>query len=286
MPMLRWIARLTVHAILAGTVLLAPRVAAALDLSLFFGQLAERLIPRGTTHNTIALLDFVQQDGKVTGLEGFLRDKLQAALVKRPGVSLVERARIKKIMAEQKLNLADVIDPKKAVEVGGLWGARGLIVGTTYPFRDRVELQVRLLDTETGRVVSVVEGSIKRTSDIDDLLGKVLRREPPTRPPLTITARFVAEKVVGGRYELVALTDGSRLRSGDGYQVRVSTNAPAYVYVLTLDSAGKVYSLLPYKKVRHTKITGQKVLPSPDKWYWLDQNTGLETLYVLASYEP
>lgn len=286
MPMLRWVARLTVHAILAGTVLLAPRVATALDLSLFFGQLAERLIPGRITHNTIALLDFVQQDGKVTGLEGYLRDKLQAALAGRPSVSLVERSEIKKIMKEQKLNLADVIDPKKSVEVGGLWGARGLIVGTTYPFRDRVELQVRLLDTETGRVVSVVEGSIKRTSDIEDLLGKVLRREPPTRPPLTLTATFVAEKVVGGRYELVALTDGSRLRSGDGYQVRVSTNAPAYVYVLTLDSAGKVYSLLPYKQIHHTKISGQKVLPSADKWYWLDQNTGLETLYVLASYEP
>ena len=43
---------------------------------------------------------------------------------------------------------------------------------------------------------------------------------------------------------------------------------------------------MPYKQIHHTKISGQKVLPSADKWYWLDQNTGLETLYVLASYEP
>jgi hypothetical protein len=92
-----------------------------------------------------------------------------------------------------------------------------------------------------------------------------------------------------GSYTEVVVNEGSVLRSRDNFQVHVDANRPTYVYVLIYDSQGRATQLFPDAKIDRTELieTGSKaVIPRRDLWFWLDDETGTETIYVLASEKP
>ena len=72
---------------------------------------------------------------------------------------------------------------------------------------------------------------------------------------------------------------GGTLQSGDYFRFQTKIDRPAYVYVVFQDSAGKIDTM---KKGR---VPGNKAffLPAGDKWFQLDQTTGTERLYMVAS---
>jgi len=87
----------------------------------------------------------------------------------------------------------------------------------------------------------------------------------------------------------VLVKDGGVLRSHDNFQVRFKTNKDAYVYILIHDSRGEVEQLFPHPEIKQSnRVTGgtEYVVPSRDKWFWLDENTGTETIYVLTTEKP
>jgi hypothetical protein len=120
-----------------------------------------------------------------------------------------------------------------------------------------------------------------------------LNKEPP--PAGAITPLSLAMNIIGqrkdpdGRYTEVLVNEGSILRSRDNFQVHIEVNRPTYVYILIYDSQGKAGQLFPDPKIDHPEFIepGRKILiPQRDLWFWLDDETGTETIYVLVSEKP
>ena len=106
--------------------------------------------------------DSKDQGSKVT-------DLLFAKLAADPGLVLVDREDIQKVLAEHELNLSGLVNPQQATKVGQLTGAKLLITGSVLQVDNSVYLVAKIIGTETTRVVGAsVKGSVR------DDLGKLV----------------------------------------------------------------------------------------------------------------
>jgi len=84
------------------------------------------------------------------------------ALVRAGKFNVVTRANLDKVLAEQRLNNSDLVDPKSAQNVGRLLGARYVVAGSLISIRwapgfftkdvYETKVQIQLVDTETGSI--------------------------------------------------------------------------------------------------------------------------------------
>lgn len=116
----------------------------------------------------------------------------------------------------------------------------------------------------------------------------------PELPPsimFNIIARMPSEIATRGTvpdYRQVEVQDGGVLRSGDMFRIKFELQEEAYVYLLALDSLGNLTKLFPGKDTGFPiKVKAHKtyIVPEEDGWFRLDDNTGQEMLYLLASPE-
>ena len=84
---------------------------------------------------------------------------LTAALVREGKFQVVERAQLDKVFAELKLNRGEEFNSVTAQRVGLLLGAEYLLLGGRQAFGSEVQLNARLIRTETGEIVAAEEGN-------------------------------------------------------------------------------------------------------------------------------
>jgi CHAT domain-containing protein len=119
-------------------------------------------------------------------------------------------------------------------------------------------------------------------------------KEPPPAPtvaaPLSLKMNIIGQrKESDGTYSEILVNEGSVMRSRDNFQVHLEPTRSAYVYILIYDSQGRASQIFPDSKIDKPGFVeaGRKlVVPDKDLWFWLDENTGTETIYVLASEKP
>jgi TolB-like protein len=98
------------------------------------------------------------------GIAGMLISELSG----RPGVRLVDRAETQRVLDEQNLAASGRVDAATAARVGRLVGARYMIAGTYIDLYGDFRLDARIIDVETGEILSVVR-SDPRFRDRKDL---------------------------------------------------------------------------------------------------------------------
>jgi len=109
---------------------------------------------------------------------------------------------------------------------------------------------------------------------------------------LNIIARMPSEIQTRGtapKYVEVGIVDGGALNSGDLFRINFQLQEEAYVYLLSSDSQGNLTKLYPEKDMGlPVKLEPQKLyfFPTGDEWLQLDNNTGQEKIYLLASPDP
>ena len=86
---------------------------------------------------------------KDVGLE--VTSLLYAHLSAEPGVMVVERAELEKVLGEAELGLSGTISPETAARIGHLTGAKVLVTGRVFAVRNELVLVARVIGTETGR---------------------------------------------------------------------------------------------------------------------------------------
>lgn len=94
---------------------------------------------------------------------------LYDALSADPGISVVERAQIQKLVDEMKLGLSGIVDSKTAAEVGRLHGASALLIGSFMVLGSKVQMTARFVDTESGRVGAIPSAVV--SGKLGDLFG-------------------------------------------------------------------------------------------------------------------
>ncbi|NQU15797.1 MAG: DUF4384 domain-containing protein [Desulfobacteraceae bacterium] len=111
----------------------------------------------------------------------------------------------------------------------------------------------------------------------------------PALIKLTLLARTSSGITTRGEtphYKEVEVKDGGILESGDMFRVEFKLKNEAYVYVLSLDSLGNLAKLFPDRDGKigaKFKPNEPHTIPVKDRWFRLDDNTGQETVYLIAS---
>ncbi|MDP6634697.1 MAG: DUF4384 domain-containing protein [Phycisphaerae bacterium] len=255
-----------------------------------WARLAEELGKGVAGNKRVAVLPFADSDGGVTRLGGLAGEGLERCLLKA-GSRLVDRAHVNKLLNEIDFQGAVKGDAKALGRAGEVSGADVLIFGKTVDAGREVLLSARVLDV-TGKVGTVLAAtsnvSLPR-ADLGQLMWYV--RRPAAEgsggqlPPLAL--RYELFSPSSGRE--VRLADGSTVRSGQKFKIRLQANSDCFVYVLLYDSAGDAGVLFPHRKIRiGNKVRGavSYEVPEAAKWYWFDDKPGTETFYLVASYTP
>jgi TolB-like protein len=82
-----------------------------------------------------------------------LSENLTVALLGFPGVEVVERQRLKDVLAEQRLSAGDLADDDSRIRLGRIIGAGRMVFGSFFALGDLVQVSVRVIDTATSRVL-------------------------------------------------------------------------------------------------------------------------------------
>ena len=125
----------------------------------------------------VAIMPFINHSptSRLDDMQLGFAELLQAGLGEVPGIRLVERKQIEKIIAEQKLTIGGLVDPQTAIQIARLVGAQRLLTGSFLEINDQMSLQVRMINTRTGAVVS--SARVTGTSDkFDELTDELTRR--------------------------------------------------------------------------------------------------------------
>ncbi len=137
---------------------------------------------------------------------------------------------------------------------------------------------------------SAAISNLAARSDGQSAMNASMVDPAPAAAPLSLNVNIIGQrKEPDGSYTEVIVREGSVLQSRDHFQVHVETNKSSHVYVLLFDSQGQATQLFPDPKIDHSGfLDGRRKIAVPDKelWFWLDENPGTETVYVLASEEP
>jgi tetratricopeptide (TPR) repeat protein len=111
----------------------------------------------------VAVLDFANaaKDPAVEALGPAIAETLTTKLRSLQALHIVERDRLYRLLQEQKLQQAELVDPSYAIHVGKLLGAERVVLGTYVKRGDSVSLTARFVDTATGTIVatSQVQGT-------------------------------------------------------------------------------------------------------------------------------
>ena len=126
------------------------------------------------------VLSFVnmRQSGGLAEQDGFdvvLTDQLSDALNKTGRVQVVERALVEKLLQELNLGSSELADPAAALELGKVLSARLIVTGTLYYQQGDYLLTLRLIDTETTRIVKVMTAELQGPEAVAGDIGRLSR---------------------------------------------------------------------------------------------------------------
>jgi len=107
--------------------------------------------------------------------------------------------------------------------------------------------------------------------------------------PLYVQVNYVYRS--GGSGALRAIKNGDALRSGDHYKIYFTANRDCHVYIFQIDAAGQVFKLFPLRAFNGVTLNLKNpvqggdlvVLPSEDRYFYLDNTIGMETIFFAAA---
>ena len=130
------------------------------------------------TRPTIAVLPFANSaigasNAELAPLSKGIADLLLTELAQNPGVRVVERENIQKLLDEQNLGRDGRVEAATAAQLGKLLGAKHMVTGSFITDRSgKMVLTLRSIDTETGRIEWTHTGT-GRTEEFLDLVSRV-----------------------------------------------------------------------------------------------------------------
>ncbi|MBM4021511.1 MAG: DUF4145 domain-containing protein [Planctomycetes bacterium] len=147
------------------------------------------------THSTprIAVLPFTSFSSDKDDLSGLQQGigTVVASRLQQSGMfDVVERDRLEAVLAELDLSQSQKFDSSQVAQIGKLLGAQQLVLGSFFRFGEKLRLDARFVDTETGRVLCSANrdgppDKIDLVTDslCDDLLSKHATSTAPKASP-------------------------------------------------------------------------------------------------------
>lgn len=96
---------------------------------------------------------------------------------------------------------------------------------------------------------------------------------------------FVAKVGPANERKIAMVTRDTVLQTGDEFKMMVNLQKKCYVYVIHKSSTNELSVLYPTSFEAQFELEKNYYLPKGRSWYKLDNNTGTETFYLLASHD-
>ena len=167
-------------------------------------KLNKALVAKGLTN--IAALDFTDLQGQPTELGRFLSEQLTVEMVSTPGVSMLDRANIKSILAEYKLTEDGLVNPTNAKTLGKFAGVDTILIGNVTLLDDGIVLMVKAISTDSAKIAAAGSITFPKTSEIQQLLNRGISSNASAVPATTTaggggasyqSAKAIATKDIG-----------------------------------------------------------------------------------------
>ncbi|MGV8081053.1 MAG: CsgG/HfaB family protein [Syntrophales bacterium] len=130
------------------------------------------LHPKGDWLVAVFPLEDLTASEDTRGLGTEIAATLTDGLARSGKVRVVERRRLQQILEELKLGASGHVDNQTAVRAGRLLGANALVLGSFLKFRDSVKINIRVVKTETGEILTTgrAAGKFSRLLDLEEKL--------------------------------------------------------------------------------------------------------------------
>jgi hypothetical protein len=125
---------------------------------------------QGKDKGSIAVAGFTMKREKQPELITLLNEMSLVELTGLDKIKVIERSRLDRAINEQKLNLSDLIDTKKAISVGNGLSARYILTGTCIEMPNTVVIFGRVVNVETTEIESAAQVIVPKTKEVMDLL--------------------------------------------------------------------------------------------------------------------
>ena len=125
----------------------------------------------------VAVLDFQQQGAFANQDVGkIVAEWFTTSLVEAGRFEVIERRLMQQILQEQKMGTSGLLDPGSASRLGKLLGVKTVVTGTVQSYERTYELNVRLINVETGAIITADRVRAGSTTSLNDLVTKISAR--------------------------------------------------------------------------------------------------------------
>ena len=113
-------------------------------------------------------------------LKRSLSESLTVSLLQVAGLPVLERQKLKDLLAEQKVSATELADEDARVRLGRIVGAGRMVFGGFFVLGEQVQVHVRLVDTATSRVlfsdeaVSALDAVMEQIEPLNRRLARAL----------------------------------------------------------------------------------------------------------------
>jgi TolB-like protein len=129
---------------------------------------------------------FTDLHDKESDLGLFLADQVSAGLVQK-NCAVVDRKNIDKILAEHKLTTSGLVDAENAKKLGQFAGVDAIVIGTIIPLSGTIRVTVKVLATDSAKLLAAASADIPKTNSIRDVMGEPEISEPTPTPQVQRT---------------------------------------------------------------------------------------------------
>jgi TolB-like protein len=212
----------------------------AQDMDKELAALATKLatITKDNGKKKVTVLDFADLQGAPSELGKWIAEELTVDLVLvKKDFSVLDRANLRKILAEYKLTATGLVDPENAKKLGQFAGVDALILGTVIPKGQKITLTVKLITTDTAEIVGAAKAEFKSDETVQRLISQPATESAAEAAPTSAKESPMIAKSFGDlRVELQSL----RIVNGRQYllTINATNQSPKQTVWMTLHSQG------------------------------------------------
>jgi hypothetical protein len=148
--------------------------AQAQDMDKELSKLADKLavLIKDNGKKKVTVLDFTDLQGGGSELGKYIAEELTVNLVMgKRDFSVLDRANLRKILAEHKLTATGLVDPENAKKLGQFAGVDALIMGTIIPKgTNAIGLTAKIITTDTAEIVGATRAEFKSDDTVQKLV--------------------------------------------------------------------------------------------------------------------
>jgi TolB-like protein len=122
---------------------------------------------------TIAVIPFAYATNNKISNDGFIiAERLSTEFVNIKKFKVIERNVLYKVLEELKLQQSGVVDQTMAKEIGKILSVDALVTGTLIEVDDEIEVNARLIRTDTAEVIKATKVKVKKDWGINYSMGE------------------------------------------------------------------------------------------------------------------